>query len=308
MLNNTNCHSEPSEESLRFFGVPISSGFLRMTRLNGLSPSLVNFTMSPCYNSAMAELSDTITFLGTAGARFMVARQLLASGGAWLNLGNTQILLDPGPGCLVHATRRKLDAAKLDAIILSHKHLDHSGDINIMIEAMTDGGTKKRGIVFAPADAMDQAPVILSYLRSYPQGMQLLIEGGSYTINDVSFKTPVRHKHTVETYGFIFETPRHIFSWITDTRYFEDLASHYEGDLIIVNVVRLNPGAPLDHLSLPEVKAIIEKLRPRIAILTHFGVTMWRAEPWELVKKLSKETGITVIAARDGMKFDLAQL
>ena len=256
----------------------------------------------------MGELSDIITFLGTAGARFVVARQLLASGGAWLNLGNTQILLDPGPGSLVQAAKRKFNATKLDAIILSHKHLDHSGDINIMIEAMTDGGTKKRGMVFAPADALIQDPVILSYLRSYPQTIKFLTESGSYTINDVSFRTPFRHKHPVETYGFIFQTPRHTFSWITDTRYSDDLAGHYEGDLLVINVVRLNPGAPLDHLSLPEVKSIIEKLRPKIAILTHFGMTMWRAKPWELAKKLSEETGIIVIAARDGMRFDLAQL
>jgi phosphoribosyl 1,2-cyclic phosphodiesterase len=256
----------------------------------------------------VAELSDTITFLGTAGARFVVIRQFLASGGAWLNLGNTQILLDPGPGSLVQAAKRKLDATKLDAIILSHRHLDHSGDINVMIEAMTDGGTKKRGLVFAPADALNQDPVILSYLRSYPQNIQVLTEGGSYMINDVSFKTPVRHKHPVETYGFVFQTLRHTFSWITDTRYFEDLASYYEGDSLIINVVRLNPGAPIDHLSLPEVKSIIEKLKPKAAILTHFGMTMWRPKPWELAKKLTDETGITVIAARDGMKFDLSQL
>jgi ribonuclease BN (tRNA processing enzyme) len=256
----------------------------------------------------MSELSDTITFLGTAGARFVVARQFLASGGAWLNLGNTQMLLDPGPGSLVQAAKRKFDPIKLDAIILSHKHLDHSGDINIMIEAMTDGGTKKRGRVFAPADALNLDPVILSYLRSYPQNIQVLTEGGSYKINDVSFKTPVRHKHPVETYGFTFQTPRHTFSWITDTRYFENLAGYYEGDLLIINVVRLKPGAPLDHLSLPEVKSIIEELRPRVAILTHFGMTMWRAKPWELAKNLTEETGISVIAARDGLKFDLAQL
>jgi phosphoribosyl 1,2-cyclic phosphodiesterase len=256
----------------------------------------------------MIELTDTITFLGTAGARFVMIRQFLASGGAWLGLGDTQILLDPGPGSLVQVARRKLDPGKLDAIVLSHKHLDHSGDINVMIEAMTEGGTKKRGIVFAPADALEQDPVILSYLHSYPQSIQVLTEGGSYTINDVSFKTPIRHRHPVETYGFIFETPRHTFSWIVDTRYFEDLADHYEGDLVVIHVVRLNPGAPVDHLSLPEVKSIIEKLKPRIAILTHFGMTMWRAKPWELAKTLSEETGITVIAARDGMKFDLAQL
>jgi phosphoribosyl 1,2-cyclic phosphodiesterase len=127
-------------------------------------------------------------------------------------------------------------------------------------------------------------------------------------VNDVSFRTPVRHKHQVETYGFVFQTPRHIFSWITDTRYFEDLASHYEGDLLVIKVVRLKPGAPLNHLSLPEVKSIIEELSPKTAILTHFGMTMWRAKPWQLAQKLTQETGTIVIAARDGMKFDLAQL
>jgi len=256
----------------------------------------------------VAESSDAIIFLGTAGARFVVARQLLASGGAWLKLGNTQILLDPGPGSLVQAARRKLDPAKLEAIILSHRHLDHSGDINIMIEAMTDGGTKKRGMVFAPADALNQDPVILSYLQSYPQSIQVLTEGGSYVINDVSFRTPVRHKHPAETYGFVFQTARHTFSWITDTRYFEDLASHYEGDLLIINVVRLSSGAPIDHLSLAEAKRIIEEMKPKMAILTHFGMTMWRGRPWELAKKLTEETGVSVVAARDGMEFDLAQL
>jgi phosphoribosyl 1,2-cyclic phosphodiesterase len=256
----------------------------------------------------MAELGDTITFLGTAGARFVVIRQFLASGGAWLSLGNTQILLDPGPGSLAQSAKRKLDATKLDAIILSHRHLDHSGDINIMIEAMTDGGTKKRGMVFAPADALNQDPVILSYLRSFPQSIQVLTEGGSYAINDVSFKTPVRHKHPVETYGFVFQTPRHTFSWVIDSRYFEGLASHYEGDLLVINVVRLNPGAPIDHLSLPEARQMIEQIKPKAAILTHFGMTMWRAKPWELAEKLTKEIGITVIAARDGLKFDLARL
>ena len=32
---------------------------------------------------------NTITFLGTAGARFMVTKQLTASGGIWLSLDGT---------------------------------------------------------------------------------------------------------------------------------------------------------------------------------------------------------------------------
>ncbi len=43
--------------------------------------------------------SETITFLGTGGARFMIITQMLASGGLWLDIGGTEILVDPGPGC-----------------------------------------------------------------------------------------------------------------------------------------------------------------------------------------------------------------
>ena len=73
-------------------------------------------------------------------------------------------------------------------------------------------------------------------------------------------------------------------------------------------MVRLEPGGPYDHLSVPDAREVINRLKPKVAILTHFGMTMWQAMPWEVGSKLSHETGIRVIAARDGMKFDPAQL
>ena len=259
---------------------------------------------------AVEGLSESITFLGTAGARFMVTKQFLASGGAWFNLGGIEILFDPGPGCLVQATKRKLDPSKLDAIILSHKHLDHSVDINIMIEAMTEGGRKHRGVVFAPSDAFGQGTVILPYLLNYPERVETLFEGGSYTIGNVTFETPIRHQHPVETYGFVFKTPRHTFSWITDTRYSDKLLTYYQAELLIINVVLLEPKpqASIDHLSLPEARQLVMGIKPKVAILTHFGMSLWRAKPWEMARQLSEETGVPVIAARDGMRFDLAKL
>ena len=256
----------------------------------------------------MDQIVETISFLGTAGTRVMVTKQFLASGGAWLSLGGSEILIDPGPGCLVHALKRKLDPTKLTAIILSHKHLDHSADINIMIEAMTEGGMRRRGVVFAPADALEDDPVIFSYLRAYPQRIEILAEGKSYAINDISLETPIRHRHPVETYGLIFRTPAHTFSWIVDSRYFDNLPGYYCGELLILNVVRLKADGPYDHLSVPDAKQIIRQVKPKLAIITHFGMTMWRARPWEIAKQLTCELGIPVIAARDGMKFDLGQL
>ena len=45
-----------------------------------------------------------LTFMGTAGARFMVAKQLAASGGLFLEDGDTRLALDPGPGAIVQRT------------------------------------------------------------------------------------------------------------------------------------------------------------------------------------------------------------
>ncbi|HEY56783.1 MAG TPA: MBL fold metallo-hydrolase [Dehalococcoidia bacterium] len=252
--------------------------------------------------------SDTITFLGTGGARIMVATQILASGGMWLNLGGTEILVDPGPGCIVQSTKRKLRADRLSAIILSHRHLDHTGDVNVMTEAMTQGGFKPRGRLFTPADALENEPVIFSYLKNYLEGIELLKEGKSYAIGGVSLATPVRHIHPVETYGLLFKTEKHTFSYIADTRYFDGLLKSYGGELLIINVVFSEPRPDIDHLSVPDAKRLITELKPKAAILTHFGMPMWRARPWEIAQRLTEETGVRVVSARDGMRFDLAQL
>ena len=112
---------------------------------------------------------DTLKFLGTAGARFVVSKQLRKSGGLWLSIDNTNVLIDPGPGSLIRclSSKPKLNPMDLDGIILTHRHIDHSNDINILIEAMTNGGFKKKGVVFAPSDALDDDPVILKYVRDY---------------------------------------------------------------------------------------------------------------------------------------------
>jgi phosphoribosyl 1,2-cyclic phosphodiesterase len=253
-------------------------------------------------------LTDTITFLGTGGARFMIISQLLASGGLWLNLSGTEILIDPGPGCIVQSTKRKLKAEKLSAIIVSHRHLDHSADVNVMVEAMTSGGFNRHGRLFAPADAVQNEPVIFSYLRNFIEGITILEAKQTYQIGNVTFTTSERHIHPVETYGLVFKTAGHTFAYITDTRYFEGLHRSYQSELLIINMVLTEPRPPIDHLSIPDVERLINEIKPATAILSHFGLHVWEAGPGQIASELSGRTGVKVIAARDGMKFDLAEL
>ncbi|HEC89865.1 MAG TPA: MBL fold metallo-hydrolase, partial [Thermoplasmatales archaeon] len=240
---------------------------------------------------------DTIKFLGTAGARFTVTQQVRRSGGLWLDLEDVKILFDPGPGSLVRclSSKPKLDPRHLDAIILSHRHIDHSNDVNIMIEAMTNGGNKKRGILFAPSDALDEDPVVLYHFREHLERIERLRKSGEYKIRDLSFKTPVKHIHSVETYGFNFYTRENVISIITDTKYFDGLEKFYPGNILILNVVLLKSKDHILHLSLEDAERIIENNQPEVAVLTHFGMTMIKAKPWKLAEDLSKKIGVKVV-------------
>jgi ribonuclease BN (tRNA processing enzyme) len=251
---------------------------------------------------------DSVLFLGTAGARFMVSRQLAASGGLWLTIGGTEVLLDPGPGAVVQYAKRQLDAEKLSAIILSHRHLDHAADVNIMIEAMTNGGFHRHGRVFAPADAFGSEPVVFSYLKKFLDEVVILEAGRSYTLGNFTFTTPVRHRHPVETYGLLFQTKDLKLAYIADTHYFAGLASYYPADLLIINMVFTEPHPPVEHLAIPDVAHLIREIKPKVAILTHFGLQVWQAGPGKIAREMTEQTGIKVIAARDGLKFDFAEV
>ncbi len=247
--------------------------------------------------------------MGTAGARFVMTKQLRASGGIWLSVGRTNLSIDPGPGALVRCLNSKprLEPSTLDGILLTHKHLDHSGDVNVMTEAMTDGGFKKRGILFAPKDALEEDPVVFKYVMGYVEKVEVLQEDSEYRIGDIRFSTAKRHQHRVETYGLNFKTSPRTMSLITDTRFFPELPDLYRGEILVIHVVRFKPigDDPIDHLSIEDVKGIVEKTKPRLTILTHFGMTMIKAKPWVVAAELEKELGLKVIAASDGMKIDL---
>ena len=97
------------------------------------------------------------------------------------------LLLDPGPGTLVRCAKSRppLDPTQLDAIILSHQHIDHANDVNIMIEAMTNGGFSKKGALFAPLSALENDPIVLKYVIEYVNEIHVLKEGSSYTLGSV---------------------------------------------------------------------------------------------------------------------------
>ena len=255
-----------------------------------------------------------VKFLGTAGARYVVARQLRSSAGTFIKVKGHNIMLDPGPGTLVRCakSRPKIDVTKLDAIILTHSHVDHSNDVNVLIDAMTEGGLTRRGVLFAPLQCLEgRNAVVFAYLREFLTEITILKPNRRYSLGDVSFSTSVRHQHSVETYGVKLELDGLVLSFMVDTRYFPGLTDSYaESTFLVMNVVRQRPheSGEVLHLCVDDVRRILSRIGPRRAILTHFGMTMLRARPWQIAEKLTEDLGIQVVAASDGMTVALDEV
>ncbi|HQP92012.1 MAG TPA: hypothetical protein PLU24_04990 [Candidatus Omnitrophota bacterium] len=84
-------------------------------------------------------------------------------------------------------------------------------------------------------------------------------------------------------------------------QYFSGLNEAFKADILIINVVFFEPRPGIQHLNLGDVKKLLIDIKPKKAILTHFGMTMLKARPHELARQLSWETGIDVVSATDGM-------
>ncbi|HSW57228.1 MAG TPA: MBL fold metallo-hydrolase, partial [Dehalococcoidales bacterium] len=95
------------------------------------------------------------------------------------------------------------------------------------------------------------------------------------------------------------------FSYIADSRFFDGLTTQYLSDVLIINVVFVDNRLKMDHLSAIDVESIVTRIKPKAAILTHFGMQLWHAGPAKTAASLTEKTGIRIIAAQDGMVFDL---
>lgn len=255
----------------------------------------------------------TLHFLGTGGARWVVAKQIRSSGGFWLRSEGAQIHVDPGPGALVRALSQipPCNPAELDAIVLSHKHLDHAGDVNAMIEAMCQGGWRPRGALCAPRDAVDETmePVVYPYARRFvPREFLLEEHSAPFAVGDVELRASLRLRHPVEAYGLHFRTPEATVSYLPCTRYFDAIVDDFKAhapDVLVMNVLRYRDSMDVDHLTYDDARALIEGIRPGVAIMSHFSTRMLERDPKRLAAELEDATNVKTLAAYDGWVYDV---
>ncbi len=254
-----------------------------------------------------------IRFLGTAGTRFTMLSQRRASGGIWFSYGKCRGVIDPGPGSLVHICHASPALSPLDinTLILTHRHIDHSCDLNVLSEGMTLRSLVKKGQVLLTRDSVGcPDAVLLDYFAKKIEHIHIHEDGALTQLADDVTVESVWHKHHgVECFGLIFRG-QGLATWgvVSDTRALPHFPKRYEEcKMLIVNVTLPYPWGKLDHISIPEVASLLQVLRPELLLLTHMGPMILDRGPEEIAKELTtQDTWVT--AAEDGMIVDLETL
>ncbi len=242
-----------------------------------------------------------LLFLGCAGGRRVTFKQHRGSGGFIIENEDVKLHIDPGPGALIRAIQAGIDPEEINAFILTHRHLDHSADINTLIEAKTLGGWKPGGIVLAPKDALEgEDPVIYRYHRNNLDKINILSEDSQFDFGTLKVKCALKHEHHgVETYGLIFENKNWKLAYITDGRFQKEMLEAYKNaQAIIINTTFKKPRE-LDHMSLEDAITILNTLKPQLGIIYHFGMEILRMGLAKAAEYVEKNSGIKTVAARE---------
>jgi phosphoribosyl 1,2-cyclic phosphodiesterase len=254
-----------------------------------------------------------IIFLGTGGGRFATITQKRRTAGIRIISEGLNLHLDPGPGALVHSINEGLDPQKLNAVFVSHCHPDHYTDAEVLIEAMTRGMTRKRGVLAAAKSVLTGnnlcEPSISKYHQQMPEQKIEAVPNMKFQVGDVNvLATEARHTDP-DTVGFRFETRDFgDFAYTSDTEYFEGIGKYYEGVRLLVLCVMRPAGKPWKgHMTTNDAIKIVEETRPEHAVLTHLGMQMIFKGPASEAKLIKDKTGVPTVAAVDGMRINFAE-
>ncbi|NIP66782.1 MBL fold metallo-hydrolase [Candidatus Bathyarchaeota archaeon] len=252
----------------------------------------------------MTELE--LILLGTGGGRFCTITQRRRTAGIRLLCKDINLHLDPGPGALIHSLNMGLDPRKIRAVLVSHAHPDHYTDAEILIEAMTRGMTRRRGLLAASHSVLGGndkcGPAISKY---HQQRIQEVVEakpGVEFKVGDLGIKATRAVHSDPDTVGFRFETNVGDIGYTSDTELFDGLEEAYRGVRLLLLCLLRPSGEPWKgHMTPDDALQVVEQVDPEIAVITHFGMKMISAGPRQEAERIEGESGIRTLAAWDGL-------
>jgi ribonuclease BN (tRNA processing enzyme) len=233
-----------------------------------------------------------------------------ASSGYWLETRGGTILLDCSASVGTRMAANGLDWPNLDAIWISHFHLDHVGGLAPFLAGTkhsVEMKTRTKPLrIFGPVglkDLIDRFSDVHNYrLLEQPFPVEIVeVEAlEPFEILSGVEATTMKTPHTPESHAIHIRDPETTLVYSADTGFDKSLATlANQVDLLILECSFSKDKPAEKHLELAEAMYLVRKAKPKRAMLTHFYPEWDKVNFDEEVARFSPMCEVT--EARDGL-------
>lgn len=255
--------------------------------------------------------------LTVLGSGTTVPHPRRTSSGYWLGTGSGSILLDCSAAAGTRMAASGLDWPELDAIWISHFHLDHVGGLAPFLAGAKHAEQMKNRTkplrIFGPAGLK----VLISRFSDV-NNYRLLEQRFPVEIIEIEALEPFEivpgveavaldTPHTAESHALhVRDTDGKTLVYSSDTGFDEIVGAFGNGvDLFILECTFFRNKSIQKHLELAEAMYLIRKAKPKRAMLTHF-YPEW--DDVDFAGEVAKFSPFCeVIEAKDGLRLDISE-
>lgn len=215
-----------------------------------------------------------------------------------IETGDKNIVIDSGPDFRQQALRENIK--KLDAVVFTHEHKDHTGGLDDVRPYNYLHGIRHLSI-YGHRRVLTQLKNEYHYAfteNKYP-GVPLLqcheIEHEPFEVEGIRFIPIQVMHHKLPVLGYRIGD----FSYITDANFIadEELEKLKGTKVLVLNALQHTPH--ISHFNLQEAIQIVEKIKPEKAYFTHISHKLG------LHADVQKDLPENIFLAYDGLKINL---
>lgn len=247
-----------------------------------------------------------IIFLGTAGSSSVLAKSNRLSGGVIVQSDEAQLHINPGPGIVTAARSTGVDLRNTICFLVTDSNLLHCDDLNLAVDIMTFSGIERRGLLVASNSVIngneDEHPFLSVRHKNLLEKVVVLEGDNKIGLGQVEIRPIEVDSSDSSAVGYKLIFPRFTISYPGDTLYSEALLERLSGsDILILPLAKLEREEGEKVLDVFSVQELVQKVSPKLAILTGFGTDVIREGPIDIVREIQRATGVQCIAAKEGL-------
>jgi len=232
-----------------------------------------------------------ITFLGTG-----TAVQMSKAQSCILIESDVRILVDAGIGAFLRLDEAGISANDLDAILLTHNHLDHNGDVLAILKArwLENGDILP---IYGPRGTKE---FFESLFEAYPYLRRKLrfevLEDDIFSVGNLQIST-IPTYHSIESRAYVIREGSKSIVVSGDTRAFRELIE-IECNVLVHELSLPFGFEAIDHTTPENLAEHLEFCRAERLYLTHLYPHAYRIKG-DILEHLKKFSSTDIIIAED---------